>query len=439
MSEEQSPVAIQVVRYGVPLIIVIFYLTASLTFAYTPESTFLFLQAVGGFPSPYHGGTSPSPLWHLLVTTGGWLHLDAVLTVKVFSMLFCSFAVLIAYLFAVEAVADRVAGLFVGLCVAVEPWLVQLGPSGSGMSLGLALSLAALFFMKRGDYPLAALAAGLCSVVLWQGIGLVFAVVADMAANRTVMRDGRKSAATGAFFFIGVVAIWLLYAIVYRVPVVPALVPFGDFPRASAPEIVVFVILGGTVVAAPVVWAKLVGHTEYLLRIGIGGCVWCVWLILTAVLSDVELARLAIPVLITYAFLGLEVLLVAVRRKHLLYTAALVLSVPLLLAYQMQFYSVVRPSMRTSIQEFMVLEAAASWLRVAADNEATVAAEKPGIIGYYSAKKIRPFEPYTADKTDFIVTSAHEVEGYDRVFMPGREYSPSDEGAFSPVAVWKRK
>jgi len=429
----------QIARYGLPLIILIFYVTVSLAFAYTPESTFLFLQAAGGVLLPDHAGSSPSPLWHLLVTVGGWLRLDEVLTVKVFSLLFCSFAVLCAYLFAVEAISDRVAGLFVALCVAVEPWLLQLGPSGNALSLALALSLAVLLFTKRGDYHVASLLAGLCTLVLWQGVGLLFVVVAEMFLNPAVRKQGLRPVATALLPFLSVVVAWLIYCIVFVVPAVPALVPFGEFPKASIPEVVVLVLLGGMMVVGIAAWAKLTGHAGYLVRMSISAWMWIVWLTVASAISGVEIALLAIPVLVTYAFFGLKILLIAVRSEHLLYTAALVLSVVFILECQMQFTSMTRPLMRDSIQASQVLKTAASWLRGVADNEATVAAEKPGIVGFYSARSTRPLEKDAVANTDFIVTAARKVQGYDVVYLPGQGDSSMIEGPHSHVAVWRRK
>lgn len=436
--EEQSTVAKQIVRYGLPLVIVIFYVTASLSFDYTPESTFLFLQDVRGVSSQGAGSASPSPLWHFLVTVGGWMSLDALLTVKVLSLLFGSFAVLCAYLFSVEAISDTIAALFVALCVAVEPWLLQLGPSGSAMSLGLTLSLATLYFVRRGDNHVAALFAALGSLVFWQGIGLFFVVAAEMIVGRGAGKQSVKLMAAAALMYLTIVSLWIIYAIVYNAPVLPALVDFGDFPALSPWEVVVLVILGGMVVGL-VVLAKLVGYVRDLVQTNIGGWVWVLWLSLVAALGHGDIARMAIPVLLAYAFLGLKSLLIVARRGHLFYTAALALSVVVLLVSQTQFSSVTRPLMRNWVDESRVLEVAASWLRGTADVEATVAAEKPGIVAFYSARKTLSVGMNGMTKTDFVVTAAPRVDGYDVAYAPVRGDSGAEKGLQSSIAVWKRR
>jgi hypothetical protein len=165
---------------------------------------------------------------------------------------------------------------------------------------------------------------------------------------------------------------------------------------------------------------------------------WIVWLVVASTASNTEVARLAIPVLVTYGFFGLKVLLTAVRNERLLYTAALVLSVVFLSVCQLQFTSMTRPLMMDSIQESEVLKAAAFWLRGVTDDQATVAAEKPGIVGFYSARSTRALGVDSVANADFVVTTARNVQGYDVVYVPSHVDSSVFEGSHSGVAVWRR-
>lgn len=87
-----------VLQYGIGVIVVVFYVTASLHFHYTPDDTYIYLQygrnIARGEGISFNAGT-PSygmtgPLWGFLIAAGTKLSLDPYIVAKTLDIVFAA-------------------------------------------------------------------------------------------------------------------------------------------------------------------------------------------------------------------------------------------------------------------------------------------------------------------------------------------------------------
>ncbi|MBI4536123.1 MAG: hypothetical protein HY708_07580 [Ignavibacteriae bacterium] len=433
----QENVVRRVVRFGLPIVILVFYLTASLGFSYTPDSTFLSVQYAksSGLSS---GDMIPSPLWLLFVTTGSVLQLDLVLTAKVFSLFFSCLAILVAYLLAYEVLVDRLLAFCVSLIVAMQSWLLQAAPSGNAIGLGLMLSLTVLFFLLRNEYILAAFTAGLCMMVFWQAVGLMLFLVVDVFINSIDRRHALNTALSATVVFVTALLPWIVFAIWRGVHPIAALVPLNEFPPVSITMSIALGVLVLMMGSGIYFLTSSGGDGRRILTNQIAPALWILWLLVVGISGNEELLFLITPLLVAYAFLGLVQLIRQMRLQSLGYMLPFVITGLLLAQNQLTLISNTSLEMTRSNEHSSELRSIAYWLTANAETSVSVSAERRGIIGYYTDRPIGRFEPGTAPQSDLVVTAARNIDGYELAFRPIREHSELTEhdGHF---AVWRKK
>lgn len=441
MIDEHHPVTVQIARFGLPLIILIFYVTASLSFEYTPDSTYSTLQQVkvmSELGSPDAGSNAPSPLWMLLIVIGRLLHVDALVTAKVFSLFFSSFIILFSYLLANEVLRDHLLSFCIALVVATQWWLLQAAPSGSALGLGLLLSLVSVFFLLRNEYLLSAFFVGLTSLVFWQAVGLMALLMADVVLNSVDRRHVAKMMAGVPLVYCCIVLPWVLYAFVHGFSIVPTLVPHGEMSGFSVAAVLALSVMGGLTLAAVIVIARSGEEGRMVIRTQVAPLLWICVVLLVGSIANLDFLYMGIPLVIVYGFLGLREILVVAGWGRLVYTVALVLTGVLIIQSQVTFGSVRSTTIQSSVDENGKLVSIAIWLKANTSAETLVVTDRPGIVGYYSDLPVTVLNG-KKENAPYVVSKATELDGYDLAFTPTGEGVGEVLAVGSHYSAWKRK
>jgi len=147
---------------------------------------------------------------------------------------------------------------------------------------------------------------------------------------------------------------------------------------------------------------------------------------------------MSIPLLIVYGFLGLREILVWARWERMVYAVSIVLAGMLILQSQVTFSAARSTTIQNSIDENRELLSIAIWLKANTKGEAVVVAGKLGIIGYYSDLSVTTPDG-KKENAQYAVSTALELEGYERVFTPTGEGPAGVLTGKSHYSVWERK
>jgi hypothetical protein len=421
VKQEQNPVILQVVRYGLPLVVAVFYCTAALSFHYTPDSTYVPLQWVRsgeGVILPLHAGEGQNPLWMLLLKAGGVVRLDLLLTAKVFSLVFCCFSLLALYLVAVAVTRDRLLALCCALVAALDPLLLQAGPSGGGLGLGLSLSLTAMFFLLRGEDLPAALFAGLCSLVFWQAFLLFALILVDIGINRPAPGKSRWLIGAVSIVYGVVVAPWVLVALAYGRSPAPELVPFAEFPAVTWLRVLLLLLCAGLVVAGFIFNRKSGKAEESPVRSGAILWSWVLWMAICGVVWGQDFWFLGALLIVVGAFDGLRRVVTVRSAIEPAYAFAFLLTGVFLFINQFTFISSVKPVMARVADEAQDLEYVAFWAKAHVPPAAKIQSEKTGLVGYITERSVDTLPDGAGPVAEFVVSTRSYLPGYVEVYRP---------------------
>jgi len=216
-------------RFGTVPIILLFYITASLHFSYTPDDTYIYLQYArnisdgNGFSfnagEPTYGVTGP--LWALLIAAGAAGGLDPYVVAKTLDLLFGGLAVIVALRLSLEILKDPLYALSACALVATDAWLLRWTGTGLETTLGVLLVLLTLFYVYKTDYGVASLSAALLTLVRPEG-GLLFLLVqADNLINTRNWRLAFRVTLKSCAVYLVVIAPWLVFALLTFGKIIP--------------------------------------------------------------------------------------------------------------------------------------------------------------------------------------------------------------------------
>lgn len=438
MTDDQPSFVISVTRYGMPLVVGIFYLTASLGFEFTSDSAMHLASIVKyGFTSPLHDGY-PSPLWHFLVSVGTVFHLDPLLTSKVLSLVFSCVTILASYLVANEILRDRLIAFCISLALAMQGWLLQLSPSGSALSLAIALTMAVLFFMLRNEYVVAPFCLGLCTLIYWQAVFLLIPLCVDVWINSVSKQRALKVILSACLVYLSALLPWAMYAWINNVEGTPVLLRVSELPNTSFIAMSVLVVLGVLGVVGLVLLQMARQSRKESVRVHSGVLLFVIVMTLQALILHVETWYAALPLVVTYAFLGLAEMLKRFGREQLLYSASFVLTGLLLVHLQFDYYGGNKSSMAAAIRQTNELRIAAEWIKVNTASGVDVCAENPGVLEYHAERPVALLSQNEEARCELVVTSRQEMQGYEVVFRP----MMTADAATIPArhyAVWRKR
>jgi len=416
---EEHPFVRHLVRYGVPALILIFYVTASLHFDYTPDSTFATLNAL-------HYSHIDS-LWTALLALATVFNIDVLLAAKVFSLLFACFGILISYLIANEVLNDHLLAFCVAVSVSMQAWLIQLAPTGSGLSLALLLSLATIFFLLRNEYIIAGIFAGLASLVAWQAAGLLFVMMLDAYINTVDKNRSVKMIASIALVFAGVVLPWILYSLYVGRLLVPTMEVLSIVPTFSLQVSFEILLLVGAMFVGVVL---VLMRDKSALNTQVAILLW----IAIASFSQHQMFVLALPLIIVYIFFSVQRLSQAFGKRNLSYIVAILLAMLILAYNQMLALPAAKNSMNSAVAQMDEMKAIAMWLTTNVNDDESVAVpeQHQGLIQYWGERSVGD------NNSRFVVSRVNEVAGYELVFDPAKE-NVVLLGSPAHYKVWRRK
>jgi hypothetical protein len=444
---DRLPWLLRLGRYGVPAVILMFYITAATGFSFTPDGTFLGLQWVQrivhgegfrGF-TMLPGSGSPSPFWVILLSTGSAMHLDPLLLSKILSLFFSCVVILVSYLTALDITDNLIMAFCVALLMAANGLLLQAAPSGTPHPVLAALLLGALLCMIRHDRVLASLALGLACLMAWQAIVLAVPLCADIW-----MASGSRSRAlrlltTSYVVLTALIAPWLIYAVHNRIPwlteIPPSSIPLAGTPASWALlAILAAGCLAGTVMLlSPRLLAETLGR-RHILILG-----WTLWLTICALAWDPCFILAALPVGAAYAIASAHSLALRLRIEGRSMAAVFLLTALLLVLSQADVGGGRRALMAAAEKAVPVITELASRVRTSVPEEATLAAEWPGLVGYVAARPVTALSPGGSPGTDFAITAGREIAGYAAVYSAVNTSGPPEAPDQSRFLIWKRQ
>ena len=399
-------------RYGIVVVVTVFFVTANLHFSYTPDDTYIYLQYAKnivrgeGFSfntgSPSYGVTGP--LWVLLITGGTALGLDPYIVAKTLDVVFASLAVLAAYALGFAVIRDRIYALVAAWVLSFDSWFLRWASSGMETSFAVFLALVAAWYAYRKEYIVASFVAGLLTLVRPEGALLFLAILLDSLLN---IRDRTATlrALVGSLVMFGVIiSVWLLFAYVQFGTIIPSTLQAKSTTQTSLAVLwfttlsclkilgatqgitLLFMVLGVTVTMRKYGW-KIIRAEGFLI-------LWILLLPIGYILLNVQVVSrylvLTLPFIAIYGMWGikrLEVASVLSARQALL---TLVIVAGLLLTQNQYVYrSRVVPHMENFTMGMTeCLKPIAYWLRTHADTDAMVLTPDVGMLGYVSDRRV---------------------------------------------------
>ena len=434
MTKEHLSSPASVARYGVPVVAGLFYLMASRGFDFTSEGTWAMAGFVKyGFSSPLASG-STSPLWEFFLAVGGGFHLDPLLTGKVLSLIFSCLTILVCSVVTYEIVQDYAISLCVTLIMAMQGWLLQIGPSGSPLSAAIALVLAVMFFMLRNEYVVAPFILGLCTLISWQVVVLLLPLWADMWFNSVSKRRAQRVMLAAALAYVAAVLPWAVYSAAYNRPLIPVIADMPELPMLTIMAALTMIVPGALGFAGLALVAR--GEARDRFRTSAGPLMFLVLLLVAGAASRSDIWYAAIPLVLVYAFLGLAEVLKRLRGQNLVYSLSFVLTGLLLIGAQRIYYKENEPSMAAAIGRAEELRTAGEWISRNVPRAQNVCAEHPSVVGYYAERAVASAESGTGSSCDLVVSSRSDTAGYERAFTPD---TPVDAASAQRYVVWRRK
>jgi hypothetical protein len=350
-----------------------------------------------------------------------------LLAAKVFSLLFACFGILISYLIANEVLNDHLLAFCVTISVSMQAWLIQLAPTGSGLSLALFLSLVTIFFLLRNEYIIAGIFAGLASLVAWQAAGLLFVMMLDAYINAVDKNRSVKMIASIALVFAGVVLPWILYSLYVGRLLVPTMEVLSIVPTFSLQVSFEILLLVGAMFVGIVL---VLMRDKSALNTQIAILLW----IAIASFSHHQMFALALPLIIIYIFFSVQRLSQAFGKRNLSYIVAVLLATLILAYNQMLALPAAENSMNSAVAQMDEMKAIAMWLTTNVNDDESVAVpeQHQGLIQYWGERSVGD------NNSRFVVSRVNEVAGYELVFDPAKE-NVVLLGSPAHYKVWRRK
>lgn len=411
MTEESlSPFWSFVVKYGMAIVVLLFYITAVMHYEYTPDDTYIYLQyaknIANGDGFSFNAGT-PSygvtgPLWALLIATGTAFHLDPYVVAKTLDLFFACVALLVLFLVAFLILRDKRYAFLAAMLFAFDAWFLRWTSSGMESSLAVLLVLLCTFYVYRNEYALASLVCGILSLVRPEGVLLFVILQVDNFINSTNRWASFRSMLRSTGLFAAVTLPWVLFSYVYFGTIIPNTVAAKSSAGMSWSEF--------SFVAASIV--RILGSTQALsilallagllivwrkegwkgIRLDLFAFLWIVLLAASYVVMKVQVVSryllLISPFIVIYGVWGIQKI---GEVWHLTHRTVLRSMAVLVLAAvginQYLYRTMVVPHMNGFVEGMNnCLRPIAYWLREHTPENTIVLTPDVGLVGYISGR-----------------------------------------------------
>jgi len=420
-------------QYGIGVVVLIFYVTASLHFRYTPDDTYVSMQygrnLARGDGLSFNAGVPDNsvngPLWVLLIAAGAKLNLDPYIVAKTLDLVFASFSLIAVLAFAFIMIRDRIYALVAAWIFSFDAWFLLWSGTGSGASLALLLVMLAIWYAYKKEYVTSSFIIALLTLVRLEGCVLLVPVLLDAVFNARGRAAVVRAVVGSLVTFCAIVVSWFTFSYA----------AFGTgFPGKVMANVMVVSSLAGYSRAA-IACLEILGATQFTLAvpliIGIALTIrkkeWLVfreegfpllWLLMLPalfILMRIEAASsqllLVVSIIVVYGVWGvkrLETVSLVTPRGGL--TILLILAGISLAQNQFLYQTRILPQMENfELGVNDCLKPMAYWLRSNSESGATVLTPDAGIIGYISERRV--YE--TEGKISPDIKDAFAGVGYD--------------------------
>jgi len=410
--------------FALPFIVVLFLVTVSKHFNYTPDDTYIYLQfaknIVHGNGVAFNAGEPTygftSPLWLLLISLSGKFGVDLYTAAKSLDLVLAGVALIVFYLLANEVIRDAATSICATVVFSLNIWFLRWTGTGMETSLSVALLLATILFCLRNRYILSIILAALLALTRPETIFLAGFIIADVFINSQEKRPAITLTVKMLMMYGAILAPWLIYAQSTFGTIIPntafakagfhfniddlSSTSFDLFKTLAASDGIALAVLIAVGILLP---RKLkvvdADHAEFaiekfvLFRQGFVPIAWILFLILFYVVTGANVVSryllLVTPLAILYAFWYLQRLMIVSRWSRFTYAAIFLLAAMIMLQNQVLYRRYVMPGMEAfqSGMELCLIPIG-RWLHDHTPPETIVYTPDIGAIGFFSDRRI---------------------------------------------------
>ncbi len=414
----------RLLAFTLPVVVALFYITASAHFRYTPDDTYIYLQYARNLTNgqgisfnagePSYGITSP--LWLFIISLGGKLGVDFATAAKGMDLLFASLSLLIFYSVAHEIIRDLAVALSATMAFSVNAWLLRWAGTGMETSFSVFVALLAIRSCLRNEYFMATAMAALLFLVRPESFLLMGLIAADIYHNSFDKRRAVRVAGGMIVLYVAFILPWLIYAFITFGTIVPntALAKAGlNFSPADAMATVtdiastimvsdgaaVLVLLAAGIALLLQLRARTGADTEppgerfYVLRQTLIGLGWALLIVLFYVGTQVNVVSryllIITPFVVIYAFFYLHRSLALSRFRRYAYLAVFGFTGLMMLQQQFFYRNYVLPGIMVFERGMETcLIPIGRWCGEHTPPDAVIFGQDIGALGYFSQRKV---------------------------------------------------
>jgi hypothetical protein len=401
-----------VLQYGAAVIVLIFYITASLHFSSTPDETYVYLQygrnIARGEGISFNAGSASygvtGPLWALLIAGGAKLSLDPYIVAKTLDIVFASLALMAVLAFAFIVIRDRLYAIFAAWMFSFDAWFLRWSGSGTETSLAVLLAMLALWYAYKKEHITSSLVVGLLTLVRPEGVFLFLAAMVDAFLNGRNKMSAFRVVIVSVTLYLMIVGTWLGFSYVHFGTIIPNQFQNGSISGFS------WSLMSANAIAN----LKTVGATQLTLLLFLAAGVfvtvrkfgwniireegfpllWALAVPLYYVIFNVEVASrqllLVVPVFVVYGLWGIKKLeLASIISPHRGFLLLILVAGISLAQNQFVYRGWVLPHMNNlelGVNE--CLKPIGYWLRSNTPPGTTVLTPQAGVIGYVSERTV---------------------------------------------------
>ena len=404
-----------------PVLVLMFYATSSMHFAYTPDDTYIYLQfaknIIHGNGMSFNAGEPTygftSPLWVFIISLGGAVGVDVYIAAKTIDLVFASLTIVVFYFLSLEVIRENILALLSTLAFSLHVWLLRWAGSGMETSLSVLLVVTAMLFCLRNEYLISAVMAALLTLVRPEACLLLGLIAIDVLINTIDKKFALKMIARMTAVFALIVAPWLVYAFYTFGTVIPntalakSSLGFGladvghellnvmKIVMASDGLSVLALLVGGIFLFRQFQNERSADNEErfFLIRQSLVGILWIVSIPLLYCMLHVHVVSryllVITPLITVFGFTYLFRTLNKSRYSRFSYAGVVVFTGLLLIQSQTVYYRVVKPGINAFAEGMeSTLIPIGDWLKKNSAPGDVAMAWDIGAVGYYSNRKI---------------------------------------------------